>query len=266
MPSLGHGLGLGLRSGGVDPDAAAFFSRAGITDPAQKVAVNRLVGDLKSAGLWTKMAAIYPMVGGTALAHSKNLKANIYNITWVNGPTHNASGVTGNGTTQYGDTGLAMTNLDPVDVHASCYLSGAGAIGDAFGAWDGGQRIFGFEATFGGAPAASTMDINHLVDGRMTSSAIDGFNLTVMTRRSLSDAEGYSRGVSVATKVTSIGSILPAANNLFIMCRDDAGAPNWFIPSTFKFVSFGLSLTTPNVTSLQTIVQRYQTALGRQIA
>ena len=37
-------------------------------------AVNNLVLDLKKYGLWTKMKAIYPIVGGNAWSHKFNLK------------------------------------------------------------------------------------------------------------------------------------------------------------------------------------------------
>ena len=57
----------------VDSDAAAFLTASGITDSTQSGAVNRLVLDLKAASIWTKMAAIYPLVGGTAAKHKWNL-------------------------------------------------------------------------------------------------------------------------------------------------------------------------------------------------
>jgi len=46
----------------LDPDAAAFLTAAGITDPTQQSAINTLVLSLKADGLWTKMKAIYPFV------------------------------------------------------------------------------------------------------------------------------------------------------------------------------------------------------------
>ena len=57
-----------------DPDAQAFITAAGITDNTQKSAINTLVLDMKGFGIWTKMKAIYPFVGGTATTHKFNLK------------------------------------------------------------------------------------------------------------------------------------------------------------------------------------------------
>ena len=57
-----------------DSDAQSFMTSASITDSTQQTAVNYLVTDLKSNNLWTKMKAVYPMVGGNATSHSYNLK------------------------------------------------------------------------------------------------------------------------------------------------------------------------------------------------
>jgi hypothetical protein len=45
-----------------DPDYQAFITATGITQPTQSAALETLVSDLKSYGLWPKMKAIYPMV------------------------------------------------------------------------------------------------------------------------------------------------------------------------------------------------------------
>jgi hypothetical protein len=47
---------------GSDPDYQAFITATGITQPTQSAALETLVSDLKSYGLWSKMKAIYPMI------------------------------------------------------------------------------------------------------------------------------------------------------------------------------------------------------------
>lgn len=87
--------------------ADAFIKAAGITDSTQQTAIKTLVNDLNGYGLWSKMKAIYPMVGGNATAHSYNLKdTNKFKITWNGGITHDSNGVLGNGTNGYADTSL----------------------------------------------------------------------------------------------------------------------------------------------------------------
>ena len=92
-----------------DTDAQAFITAAGITDSTQQNAINQLVLDLKSYSLWTKMSAIYPFVGGTSTTHKFNLKDPrdldvAYRLAFFGGWTHNANGITGNGTNTYADT------------------------------------------------------------------------------------------------------------------------------------------------------------------
>jgi hypothetical protein len=52
----------GSATASFDPDYSAFISATGITQPTQSAALETLVSDLKSYGLWNKMKAIYPMI------------------------------------------------------------------------------------------------------------------------------------------------------------------------------------------------------------
>lgn len=92
-----------------DPDVEAFMAATGITDGAIYVAIDLLVRDLKSANLWTKVRALYPMVGGTANTCKYNLKDPrdldaAYRLTFVNAPTIDSDGVAWNGVNQYANT------------------------------------------------------------------------------------------------------------------------------------------------------------------
>jgi hypothetical protein len=59
--SIANSLGLNKLSG-INPDAQAFISAAGITGTTEVNAVNALVNGLQSDGLWSKMKAVYPFV------------------------------------------------------------------------------------------------------------------------------------------------------------------------------------------------------------
>jgi hypothetical protein len=52
----------GSATASFDPDYQSFITATGITQPTQSAALETLVSDLKSYGLWSKMKAIYPMV------------------------------------------------------------------------------------------------------------------------------------------------------------------------------------------------------------
>src|SRR5262245_17921277 len=55
-----------------DRDARDFIQRAHLANPTQVIAVVTLVKDLKSAGIWPKLAAFYPFVGGTSNSCAQN--------------------------------------------------------------------------------------------------------------------------------------------------------------------------------------------------
>ena len=110
-----------------DTDAQAFITAAGITDNTQINAINTLVTDLKSAGVWTKMKALYPFVGGTSTTHKWNLKDprdlnDAFRLTFSGGWTHGSTGALPNGTTGYAETYFnPSTNLTLYNTHISFY-------------------------------------------------------------------------------------------------------------------------------------------------
>ena len=57
-----------------DPDTTTYLTATGLDEPTYGHTLDALVKDLKATGLWTKMQAIYPFVGGTAALHKWNLK------------------------------------------------------------------------------------------------------------------------------------------------------------------------------------------------
>ena len=87
-----------------DADTTAFLNVTGITDATIVSALDTLVVGMKADGTWSKMKAVYPFVGGTATSHSFNLvNTSLHQITWFGGLTHDANGVTPNGTNGYGN-------------------------------------------------------------------------------------------------------------------------------------------------------------------
>ena len=61
---------------GSDTDYRSFITATGITQPTQSQALETLVSDLKSYGLWNKMKAIYPMI-----TDKYNLYSNTENLS-----------------------------------------------------------------------------------------------------------------------------------------------------------------------------------------
>ena len=104
----GAGLTYPFAEPSFDADALDFFSRADIADSTQQAAVNNLVLALKAVGIWAKMRALYPFVGGNAATHSHNLISSSHQIVWLNNMMHD-DGITGNAANAWGDTQLNIS-------------------------------------------------------------------------------------------------------------------------------------------------------------
>lgn len=110
--------------GGYAPETIAFLSQASITDPTIGNAVNDLVLDMQSAGIWNKMIAVYPIVGGNASAHKTNLiDPNTYTAIFSGGWVHSSTGMLGNGINTFADTQLTpITDMPGPDMSMGVYM------------------------------------------------------------------------------------------------------------------------------------------------
>ena len=114
-----NGISLALLLGGTnadlaDLDASNFLARASITnDLLTQLAVQLLTRNLKAAGLWTNLYAVYPFIGGTTNSDAQNLLGTNYTIAWrgylTNAAAHSVSGIdnSAGGPDAAGDTGFS---------------------------------------------------------------------------------------------------------------------------------------------------------------
>lgn len=250
----------------VDDDAADFFVRAGITDATQKDAVETLVLQLKAGGVWSKCTAIYPFVGGTAGTHAVNLRADTFPITWSGTVTHNANGITGNGTTGFGTcVGLTKTILGAthhMGVYARTFPIGA-SFQNYCGTESGGSYYliqinnaaspYTYEA-YAGAPGTEAS----------VAQALERTGLLLYSRSSTTDLKLYNGETAFATSV--VAAVSTAAPDICLLARNNgSGSGTGFSAVNLAFASFGEALNALDVEVLDAAVQNYQTALGRRV-
>ncbi len=257
-------LRLQMMAGGVplDPDAVAFLTAAGITDGTITSAIDALVTDLKLYGLWTKMKAIYPFVGGTATTHKFNLKNPVdsnaaFRLSFAGGWTHSANGALPNGTNAYADTFLnANTMLTNTSNHLSYYsrtLSTAGVrveIGCAIG-----NNVFHVR------PAVNYIAGDLLA---VSLSDVDARGFWTGTKENSASRKGF-KNASLIQLVTTNNTTLYPSLNIFIGARNDSGVPSFFSDKQSAFASIGDGIDTIDVINYYTVVQAFQTTLGRQV-
>lgn len=245
-----------------DADASAFFTATGITDATQKDAINDLVIALKADGIWSKMHAIYPFVGGTATTHKFNLKDPAdtdaaFRITWSGGITHDANGITGNGSTGYGDT-----HFDPsVEIGSNAgsfgiYLLANGSGGSAeIGAFVSATESYAIASNFTGSYFAGC-------NGAQITNTAKAAGFHQLSRTGASDIFYDVNGTN-----TTHGSNSYSAPNydVFILARNGSGSPTFYSNRTISFAYMGDSLSTGEAVDFYNAVQAFQTALSRDV-
>ena len=262
MPLEPFNLGLRMTGAAYDADALAYFTAAGITDATQKAAVNTFILGLKLNSLWTSFVGLYLFVGGTSASHAVNAKSpGTYDITWVNSPTHDSNGVTGNGTTAYGQTGaLASTVCPQNSAHISVYSRTAAPTASgrliAATSTSGGTRRLDIYSN-GGAGNALGINDNTAIGGL----TLDKF---LLASRDSSSTRHYRRDTATANDATaSIGGV---GVNLLILARSYQGFPNdSFSNANLAFASFGGGFSIAQSLTLNTLMTTLQTALGRNV-
>jgi len=275
MPNIVNGLGqvkVGVRiasggGGGIDTDAQAFITAANITDTTQQNAINTLVTQLKTYGIWTKMKALYPFVGGNASAHKFNLKDPrdldvAYRLAFSGGWTHSSTGAKPNGTTGFANTYFnPSTNLSINNAHMSYYSR----TNNAINGYDMGVTTVGV----GSFVAAFKWLDDGVTYWMMGSSPESGVTLPSTARNFL-----FNKISSVSTslfandtKYTASVTNTNLPNNYFYLgTRNINGiGVGTYTNRESSFASIGDGLTDTEAANFYTAVQTFQTTLGRHV-
>jgi len=261
----GYGIGISpnnrLFSGNsvLDPDASAFITTASITDGTQQSAINQLVLDLKSYSIWSKIYAIYPMVGGNSTAHSYNLiDTSLFQLSFVGGWTHSSTGALPNGTNALANTGWIQNNFPEANFNSTIgFYSGTSTDGNAdLGAYGGSGKTYLLRSR-------NSNLFGSYNQGQSTYSTVantDGSGFYSSSRLDSSTISLYKNGVLVSnpSNVSTAGMVLvqmqlSAYNSGFFGSKEHR----------LSFISLGLN-DTENA-NLYTAVQAFQTTLSRNL-
>ena len=210
---LGFNLSVGRnRQSFGDADAQAFIAATGLTGTTETTAVRRLVANLKTYGLWSKMKAIYPFVSDTINLFSYS--EDFTNPAW----TKSIVLVTGNTTTAPDGTNTA----DTIQNQGSGYLTQSNV---ALSSGTYTQSIFVkknnndwvaiYTSDAGSNYAVAWFNLNTGIKG--TVSAVGTFSSATSTMTA--EANGFYRCSITFTKPTTVNSdsalIVPNADNTF---------------------------------------------------
>lgn len=251
-----------------DADAQAFVSATGLTSQTQANAVNTLVMGMKAQGLWTKTKAIYPFVGGTATTHKYNLKDPrdvdaAFRLAFSGTINHTSNGIQGNGVNGFANTFVnPSANLNSFNNHLSYYSRT-----DA----ENNNVEIGSITSVG--PSFMHMHLRHptnLFYALLQQNDVEGVTNTSSTgffvgnRTANNVKKHFKNGVNLGTTTTTSTSVLNNYN-IYISALNATGTTSNYSTKECAFSSIGDGLTDTEATNYYTLVQQFQTTLGRSI-
>jgi hypothetical protein len=256
-----------LGGAAIDTDAQAFITAAGITDATQQSAVNQLVLDLKSANIWTKMKALYPIVGGTASTHKWNLKDPrdldaAFRLTFATGWTHSSNGMLPNGTSAYADTFLIPANILTTNSnHFSVYTrTNQTTNAVPLGSFTDGNRLNQLNISTGSGLGYYTGPLTTEV----LSSLTDSKGFFIGTTRANNDRKTFRNGVQQQSLTTLVGTNY-SIFKMYLGARNSTGSAGSYTVQQIAFASIGDGLTDTESTNFNTAIATFQTTLGRNV-
>jgi len=256
-----------------DADAQAFITAAGITDSTQKSAIETLVTDLKGYGIWTKMKAIYPFVGGTATTHKYNLKDPqdtdaAFRLVFSGGWTHSSTGALPNGTNAYADTKLAPSSqLNITNHHLSYYSRTQDTSGSQIeiGAEDNaGSSLLALDLYFGSLGIKAFVTAGY-PSYTVTSTNNDTTGLTIGSRTSNISAKLFQDNTLLSTFTTNNSPSSLPTRSLYLAYNNHASMTNQYSVKECAFASIGEGLSDTEASNFYTAVQSFQTTLSRNV-
>lgn len=258
-----RGCGAIMAAGRVDYTAKEWYEFFGGYSTTQKAAINIFCKNKKGFGLWNKDSGIYVFMGGEAAAHSFNLKnRSVDQIAWGGSPTHNSNGVTGNGTSSYGNV-FNINRMNTASNHTSFYsktnnTGAAQVIG-------GTQQVPGSVVYY--YPSLSSTSayvaIGSFENGAASGTTTDSKSLYTFTATSTNARAVYKRDVLIGSSTTTeTASFQTSGSSTFSIL---AFRQNIFFSNiNFSYFDWGGGYNATDAANQYFTVQRLQTILGRQ--
>lgn len=247
-------------------EANAYLFSTQITDTTQQVALNTLVSDMKTYGIWSKMKAVYPIMGTTATQQKFNLVDTqdtnaAYRLTFAGGWTHSSTGMTPNGTNAYANTNFNVNLLQQNSSHFSYYSRTNSQSGHDAGAIEIGTPFYKrFEFLIRYTDNNSYNSL--MMQSAQTAVAVtDSRAFWLMSRTNSTQIKQYKNNSLWATNNQT--SVAPF--NALIYLGQSNGQTGFYSNKEVAFASIGDGLTDAEAANFYTAIQNFQTSLGRSV-
>jgi hypothetical protein len=255
--------------GGFDSDAAAYLSSVlsagGSLDDTISGATNTLFTELKSNGLYSKINAFYPVLGGVEASHQINGNGNTsFDLDFFNGFTHNVSGMTPQNSSSY-----ATTNYIPLTEHPTGGMSlgimtnSLGITNDKYnmGAYVTQRRFLSWDyftvpiEVIDGKYLENLQNLRTSVSRKIGIFQLSSDNVTAYTNANVD-------GVETTRSASKTGDSLPDIE-IYVGNLNFQGTPYNSQLGRICFSYIGDYLTPSELTTMSSIINTFQTTLGR---
>jgi hypothetical protein len=257
-----------------DADAVAFFNRVttagGTLSATEQTAINTLVRKMKTDGIWTKMKAIYPMVGASAAACAQNLKSSSFTCTFSNGWAFSTAGIQSSSAGVHANTNLSPSaelsqNSASIGVYSRTQRNNTGdftdvLIGSSNSTYANGLYLL--PMSFADAQSKkdySRNNSNSAINLLRYSSPLGFFQNSRIISSEFITAQNFTRHTN---NITSAGL---TSFNIYIGALNRAGNAEETSFNQICFAYIGDGLTTTEMDNYYTAVQAFQTTLSRQV-
>ena len=269
----------GASGGGSGTEAQDFIDAVNSTDvtltTVQEDAITNLVLGLKDetrAGgeTWSKYQAIYPFIGGTKSSHKWNLKNPLdtdaaFRLSFIGGDyqwVHDSLGAKNAANSVYSVWADTFYNpsINGTDNDMSLSFYGqqnSASNTDFMGYWGASRARIGVINT----------EIQHEIY-LWNSRAVNNSGTTgwvVGSRTNSTDIRGFLNGGQDGIFTGLVQGAVPNGNLYLFGTNDGNDVGKNFTDVQFSFSTIGLGLTAQQVSDDYTVIQAYQTALGRAV-
>jgi hypothetical protein len=244
-----------------------FLTASGITDTTISNALTTLVNGMVSNGIWNKMYAVYPFVGGTQNTNKWNLiNTGSYTLAQSGNWNYSSNGVS---SSKANDDNLNTNFAVPPELSGSLSLGvynrtsgpngydiGTVRVGNTgnqialISQFTDNRFYFGIPTQIGGVSAAVTSSLGFFQASRTSNSKVVGYR------------NGTQLGINNTTINEPYYYYPLVIGNVNIADRNDDYAPS---NRQYAFAYIGQGLSDSELVAYNTLVQQFQTSLSRNV-
>lgn len=272
--SYKYGYKDGTGGSSIDADAQAYYDALNTANGGQvdysslysisnETALNAYsdfaVG-CKADGVYSLLHYLWPMFGGTAACHVVDFIGAASQGSLVGFPSSGAQGTTLNGTSQYFDTGVAMsTYLSQNDNSIGCLLNNSVDTVYSMGAIsDGSTKALWMSCA--GANKVTDNTNGGAVRLTVANSVLE--KIIISTRVDANDIQMFVDGSSIGTNTTANSGGVPT-NNAYFGARNNLGTADAYGAGDLQLAFLGQGLTPTQASNLTTRIKTLNAVFGR---